>query len=86
MKERGAGARREVNWVLISRTREGMEVEEEEGGEGEVGERANTGTAQRNQVKKSEKVNLQLRKKISLQPVPLFLDLSQSEVTVSSGM
>ena len=52
MKERGAGARREVNWVLISRTREGMEVEEEEGGDGEVGERANTGTAQRNQVKK----------------------------------
>ena len=86
MKERGAGARREVNWVLISRTREGMEVEEEEGGEGEVGERANTGTAQRNKVKKSEKVNLQLRKKISLQPVPLFLELSQSEVTVSSGM
>ena len=85
MKERGAGARREVNWVLISRTREGMEVEEE-GGDGEVGERANTGTAQRNKVKKSEKVNLQLRKKISLQPVPLFLDLSQSEVTVSSGM
>ena len=50
MKERGAGARREVNWVLISRTREGMEVEE--GGDEEVGERANTGTAQRNQVKK----------------------------------
>ena len=55
MKERGAGARREVNWVLISRTREGME-EEEEGGDGEVGERANTGTAQRNQVRK-RKVN-----------------------------
>ena len=76
MKERGAGARREVNWVLISRTREGMEVEEEEGGDGEVGERANTGTAQR----------ICSYKKISLQPVPLFLDLSQSEVTVSSGM
>ena len=47
MKERGAdGARRELNWVFISLTREGMEVvEEEEGGEGEVGERANTGTA-----------------------------------------
>ena len=76
MKERGAGARREVNWVLISRTREGMEVEEEEGGDGEVGERANTGTAQR----------ICSYKKISLQPVPLFLELSQSEVTVSSGM
>ena len=47
MKERGAGARREVNWVLISRTMEGMEEEELEGGEGEVGESANTGTAQR---------------------------------------
>ena len=48
MKERGAGARREVNWVLISRTMEGMEEEEElEGGEGEGGESANTGTAQR---------------------------------------
>ena len=48
MKERGAGARREVNWVLISRTKEGMEEEEEDGGgEGEVGERANTGTAQK---------------------------------------
>ena len=47
MKERGAGARREVNWVLISRTMEGMEEEEElEGGEGEVGESANTGTVQ----------------------------------------
>ena len=85
MKERGAGARREVNWVLISRTREGMEVEEEEGGDGEVGERANTGTAQRNQVKKREK-SICSYKKISLQPVPLFLELSQSEVTVSSGM
>ena len=54
MKERGAdGARRELNWVLISLTREGMEEEEEEeGGEGEVGERANTGTAMRNQVRK----------------------------------
>jgi len=49
MKERGAdGARRELNWVLISRTREGMEEEEEEeGGEGEVGERANTGTEEK---------------------------------------
>ena len=49
MKERGAdGARRELNWVFISLTREGMEVEEEEeGGEGEVGERANTGTAKK---------------------------------------
>jgi len=46
MMERGAGARREVNWVLISRTREGME-EEEEGGDGEVGERANTGTEEK---------------------------------------
>ena len=69
MKERGAGARREVNWVLISRTREGMEVEEEEGGEGEVGERANTGTAQRNKVKKREE-SICSYKKISLQPVP----------------
>ena len=52
MNERGAGERREVNWVLISLTKEGMEVEEEEGGEGEVGERANTGTAQRGTVRK----------------------------------
>ena len=55
MKERGAGVRRELNWVLISRTREGMEEEELEGGEGEVGERANTGTAQRDdQMRKRE--------------------------------
>lgn len=47
MNERGAGERREVNWVLISLTKEGMEVEEEVGGEGEVGERANTGTEEK---------------------------------------
>ena len=48
----GAGASKEVNCVFMSRTRElvdlctreGIEVEEEDGGEGEVGERANTGT------------------------------------------
>ena len=51
MNERGAGERREVNWVLISLTKEGIEVEEEEE-EGEVGERANTGTAQRGTVRK----------------------------------
>ena len=52
MREMGAGASKEVNCVFMSRTRElvdlctreGIEVEEEDGGEGEVGERANTGT------------------------------------------
>ena len=52
IRERGAGASKEVNCVFMSRTRElvdlctreGIEVEEEDGGEGDVGERANTGT------------------------------------------
>ena len=56
MKESGAdGARRELNWVLISLTREGMDEEEEEGGGGEVGERANTGTAMRETRSEQEK-------------------------------
>lgn len=55
MREMGAGASKEVNCVFMSRTRElvdlctreGIEVEEEDGGEGEVGERANTGTEEK---------------------------------------
>ena len=63
MREMGAGASKEVNCVFMSRTRElvdlctreGIEVEEEDGGEGEVGERANTGTGSV-QISRSYKV------------------------------